>query len=94
MKQRELHIENKYAETTDLTKQADISNDSFGKLRVYRYSPDTIMVQIRTRGATDYSHKGAVRNMISGMCITADEAETLIDFLQDKIAEIRGTNAA
>ena len=88
----ELNIENRFADTVDLTKQ-DIPLDTFGKLRVYRYSPESIMIQVRTSGPTNYNRNGATKNMISGMTINTEEAESLIAFLQEKIEEIKPMRA-
>ena len=82
---KELYITKPHAETKDLTPQTDIPNDTFGKIRMYQYSPGSIMLQIRTRGATTYSGKGKVRNIMSNVTINRAEAEQIIEFLQAEI---------
>lgn len=75
------------AETIDLTKQ-DIPADTFGKIRIYRYSPSAILFSIRTKGPTNYNHSGAEKLMLTSTILTADEAKQIVSGLTTYIEEI------
>jgi len=79
------YIENVYAETKDLSKE-NIPDDTFGKLRVYRSAPESIDLQIRTIGSTNYLRGGVKRKIISNIRISYDDANNLINALKGFIA--------
>ena len=87
---KETIINEPYAETLDLTKQTDIPQDSFGKIRIYKYSPDAILFQIRTSGPVTDSGKGIHRNIATSTIISVDQAQEIITGLQSYISSIQG----
>ena len=56
-------------------------------LRVYRNSPATIELQVRTFGAVTETGRGTAKNMISGVSLSIDEARATRDKLDEFIAE-------
>lgn len=56
-------------------------------LRVYRNSPATIELQVRTFGAVTETGRGTAKNMIAGVSLNIDEARAMRVKLDEFIAE-------
>lgn len=56
-------------------------------LRVYRNSPASIELQVRTFGAVTETGRGAAKNMIAGVSLTIDEAMALKAKIDEFCAE-------
>lgn len=50
-------------------------------VRVYRDTPDTLCVQVRTFAPTTYNGHGTKRNMLASASLTVEEAKTLREAL-------------
>lgn len=59
-------------------------------LRVYRNSPATIELQIRTFGAVTETGRGTPKNMISGVSLSIDEARVLRAKIDEFMTEFGG----
>ena len=84
---KDLFIKSQFARTKEI-KDEDISTD--GALRVYRWSPDAVMIQIRTDGSITDSRKGKARKMVSHLTLNKTEVHDLIEYLLSVAAEIKG----
>lgn len=79
-----LIIEKPYAKTT-----VTPTDDTVGCLRIYRDSPESVLLQIRTVGHTGQYSKGVKRTAFSHCSLQADELDSVIAALQKLRAELR-----
>lgn len=82
-----LELPKKFAYCREV-KHLDSNNEPM--LRVYRNSPATLDLQVRTFGAVTETGRGAAKNMIAGVALTVEEARALRDKLDEFCAEFGG----
>ncbi len=83
----ELELPKKYAYCREVK---HLDADIEPMLRVYRNSPATIELQVRTFGAITETGRGTPKNMIAGVALTVEEARALRDKLDEFCAEFGG----
>jgi hypothetical protein len=73
----ELHIANPYATVME---HKDLECDNKNMLRVYKYAPNSLAIQIRTNKPISSGSKKN-RNMIATAFVNVKQANTLVDTL-------------
>ena len=79
-----LELPKKFAYCREL-KHLDSNNAPM--LRVYRNSPETLELQVRTFSSVTETGRGTAKNMIAGVSLTPDEARALRAKLDEFMSE-------
>jgi len=81
----QLFIHDRYAEIHEIA----IKDNNEPLLRVYRSSPSSVTVQIRTFAPITKNRGGKSRNMIANTYLGKKEIRALINFLEEKEKELQ-----
>lgn len=83
------HWLEKHTETNDLTKDLDINDEHNHGVRIYRSSPGSITLQLRSYGSVAWPNKGKPKRMITTVRLLKEDVETVIAALQIELADLQ-----